>query len=336
MARAPAPVDPVVLVDGDDPAIVGEAVRELVRDLVGDADRALAVEEFSGEDVDLAVVADGCATAPFLAERRVVVVRDVGAFDQEQVAPLVSYLEHPLDTTVLVLVSGGGTVPAKLVSAVKGRGHVVSTKVDARRADEWTRDRFRRAPVHLDAASQELVRSHYGDDVGRVVPLLELLAAVFGEGARLSTTDVEPYLGEAGSVTPWELTDAVDAGRVEQALTATRRLLEGGGRHPLEVFAILRAHVQARLRVDSPSIRTEHQAAEAMGIANGRSTYPAKKALAAARRWGSGGVSEAVALVASAEVDLKGRSAWPADAVLEVLVARLCRLARTPPESRRG
>ena len=39
-------------------------------------------------------------------------------------------------------------------------------------------------------------------------------------------------------------------------------------------------------------------------------------------------MAEAIGLVADAEVDLKGASAWPAEAVLEVLVARLCRLAR--------
>ena len=59
-----------------------------------------------------------------------------------------------------------------------------------------------------------------------------------------------------------------------------------------------------------------------------RSAYPAKKALGTARRWGSAAIAEAVGLVADAELDLKGASAWAPEAVLEVLVARLCRLAR--------
>ena len=76
-------------------------------------------------------------------------------------------------------------------------------------------------------------------------------------------------------------------------------------------------------------IRSESQAAEAMGIGKGRSTYPAKKALAVGPCAGGRPASaEAMGLVADAELDLKGASGCPPEAVLEVLVARLCRLAR--------
>jgi len=330
------PSHPVVLVDGDDPALVAEAVRRLVDDLVGDSDRALAVEDFAGDEVDLAVVADGCATPPFLVDRRVVVVRDVGRFGVEELGPILKYLEDPLLTTVLVLVAGGGQLSSKLTSAVKARGHVLSTKVDSRHAGDWVRDRLRQAPVRLDGQAEARVRDHLGEDVGRLAALTELLAAAYGEGARLGVAEVEPYLGEAGSITPWSFTDAIDSGDTETALVMMRRLLGGGDRHPLEVFAILRTYVQTRLRIDSPNIGTEKQAAEAMGIGAGRSTYPAKKALAAAQRWGPAGVASAVSLVADAEVDLKGASAWPAEAVLEVLVSRLCRLAGRPGGARRG
>jgi DNA polymerase-3 subunit delta len=217
---------------------------------------------------------------------------------------------------------------------------VVATKVDARHSGDWVRDRLRQAPVRLDGPAEALVKEHFGEDVARLTSLVGVLAAAYGEGAKLGPAQVEPYLGDAGAVTPWAFTDAIDSGDAATALVMMRRLLGGGGRHPLEVLAILRSHVQSRLRVDSPSIGTEQQAAAAMGIGAGRSTYPAKKALAAAQRWGPAGVAAAVALVADAEVDLKGASAWPLEAVLEVLVARLCRLsARVPgraPSRARG
>jgi hypothetical protein len=66
-----------------------------------------------------------------------------------------------------------------------------------------------------------------------------------------------------------------------------------------------------------------------MGIAKGRSTFPAKKALTSVRRIGGPGVAEAICLVADAELSLKGKLDWPGEMVLEVLVARLCRLARS-------
>lgn len=320
---------PVVLVDGDDPSLISEALAGVMRELVGDADRDLVVEDYRGDNVDLAAVADSCATPPFLSDRRVVVVRDVGRYSTDEVAPLIAYLEDPLPSTVLVLGAGEGSIAPKLVAAIKAKGHVQSTKVAPREAADWVRARLRSAPVRLDASAERLVLDHLGEDLGRLGSLLDVLASAYGEGERVDAGAVAPYLGEAGSIAPWDLTDAIDAGRTEDALKNLHRLLGSGERHPLVVLAILHRHLQSLLKVDSPSIRTEAQAAEAMGIAKGRSTFPAKKALNAAQRWGSAGIADGIGLVARAELDLKGASSWPPEATLEVLVARLCFRARS-------
>lgn len=327
---------PVVLVEGNDPTLVGEAVDKAIGELLGGEDRSLALEDYEGDEVDLAAVADSCLTPPLLVSRRVIVVRSAGRYNTEDVDPLLRYLEDPLPTTSLVLAGGGGQIAPKLVAVAKAKGIVVSTAVDARRAGDWLADRLGHASVRLDRDAQNLVGSHLGEDVSGVVPLLELLEAAYGPGAKLGPGEVEVYLGEAGSVTPWAFTDAIDVGDAASALGVLHRLLGAGGRHPLVVVSILARHIGGLMRVDSPAISTEAEAAAAMGIAPGRSTFPAKKALRAARQWGSANIAEAIGLVADADADLKGASSWPGEAVLEVLVARLCRLARATSAPRGG
>ncbi len=331
-----APSRVVWLVDGDDPTLIAEAVKTVVDEQVGAGDRGLMVEDHRGDDVDLAAVADSCRTPPFLADRRVVVVHDVGRWSTEELAPLLAYLDDPLDTTVLILVAGGGRLAPKLSAAVKAQGHVVGTAVNSREASGWIRDRLRASTVRLDAAAESLLEVHLGEDLSRLGSILDVLAAVYPDGARLGPADVEPYLGEAGSVAPWDLTDAIDRGQTEVALTLLHRMLEAGERHPLVVLSTLHRHIASQVRVDSPDISNESDAAAAMGIAKGRSTFPARKALDAARRMGSAGVAEALCLVADAELSLKGKQDWPGELVLEVLVARLCRLARSGAPARRG
>jgi DNA polymerase-3 subunit delta len=327
---SPAGGRAVWLIEGDDPVLVAEAAKATVDDLVGDADRSLVVEDFGGDEVDMSAVADAAATPPFLADRRVVMVRDVGRFGTEELAPLLAYLESPLDTTSVVLVAGGGRTAPRLLAAVKAHGHVTGTSVKGKTAKTFVHDRIKAAPVALDARAAAVLEAHLGEDVSRLAALLEVLGTAFEPGARLGPDDIEPYLGDAGTVAPWDLTDAIDSGNTDVALGALRRLLDAGERHPLVVHAILARHVGSLLRVDSPAITTEAAAAAAMGIGSGKSTYPAKKALASARRYGSACIADAVVLVADAEIALKGgRAEWPDDLVLEVLVARLCRLART-------
>jgi len=318
----------VWLVDGDNATLVTQRVRSLIDELVGTADRSLVVEDFRGDELDLASVAVACQTPPFLSDRRVVVVRDIGRFSTEEAASLVDYLDAPLDTTALVLAAGGGRVAAKLTAAVKAHGQIIGTAVSGRDTAAWVKQRIRQSPVHLDPAAESLVESHLGQDIGRLTSLIEILVAAYGEGARLGPDDVAVYLGDGGAVAPWDFTDAIDQGEVTKALDALHRLLDAGDRHPLVVASILHRHLATMLRLDDSAISTETAAANALGIAKGRSTYPAKKALTSVRRYGRAGVAEAVTLLADAELDLKGASGLPGELVLEILVARLCRLAR--------
>jgi DNA polymerase-3 subunit delta len=188
--------------------------------------------------------------------------------------------------------------------------------------------------VLLDAQATALVGAHLGDEMGRLRSLLETLAAAYGQGARLTADEVTPFLGQAGPVAPWELTDAIDAGDTAAALDHLHRLLGAGGRHPLVIMATLHTHYARMLRLDGAGIADEEAAAAALGLTG--STFPAKKALSQARRLGHDGVARAITLLADADLALKGTIDWPPELVTEVLVARLSRLAPRSHAARSG
>jgi DNA polymerase-3 subunit delta len=326
---------PVYLVRGDDPSLRSEAVRTLVHELVGDGDASLVVEEHEpNDDGDTAAIADAAQTPPFLTDRRVVVVRDVSSYSSDALEPVLGYLEHPLDTTSLVLVAGDkGRLSTKLLNAVKKVGHVVESGVPGNKKgrDAWFAEQVRNGPVKLEPAAAKLVDGHLGEDLGRLANLLEALAAAYGHGARVTVDDVRPFLGEAGSVPPWELTDAIDSGDTNTAVGALHRMMAAGDRHPLAIMSSLHSHYARMLRLDGAGVRDEAEAAQVLGMKG--STFPAKKALNQARRLGHDGVAQAIQLLAEADLDLRKFSKdWPEELVMEVLVARLSRLG---PRGRR-
>ena len=337
-ARAVGRLDaPLYLVRGEDPVLVAQAARSLVEQLAGGLEHSLVVEEHgAGDELDAAAVVDACTTPPFLADRRVVVVRDAGRLGTADAARLVVALEHPLASVHLVLVSGGGTIPAPLVKTATAAGGVVETGAGrGRERGRWMAEHLRHAPVKLDAGAVRRLEEHLGEDLGRLEGLLQSLAAAYGEGARVSAALLEPFLGEAGAVPPWELTDAIDSGDVTGALRALRRLLAAGRASPM-VVAILHGHFSAMLRLDGADVVSDNAAAALLGV---RSAFVAKKALDGARRLGSERIGQAVTLVADADLDVKGRTALAPELVLEILVARLARLAGSrggSPASARG
>src|SRR5205085_11428509 len=101
--------------------------------------------------------------------------------------------------------------------------------------------------------------------------------------------------------------------------------LVGRGRHSLVVLASLHNHYTRILRLEGADAADEKAAAKMLGITG--STFPARKALSQARRLGHDAVARAIILLADADLALKGAIEWPEPLVLEVLVARLSRLA---------
>jgi len=338
---------PMYVLKGDDEVLLEDSTVELVHALVGDGDRTLMVEELDasryesdGGDYHIGPLVDAAQTPPFLTERRVVVGRHGAVFStNDSVASLVAYLADPLPSTSLVLVWEKGPktgaklnkMPTKLTEAIKKSGGVVvETGAGSGKArSQWLDEHLKDAAVKLDASARKVIEDRIGEDAGLLVGLLPTLEAVFGAGARVSAEDLTPYLGQEGGAKPWDLTDAIDRGDVTGALEKLHRMMDSSGQHPLQIMGTLTAHYLRMLTLDGAGVADEQRAAEILGMKG--STFPAKKALSQARTLGSDRLREFTVLLAQADLDLKGAKAWPAELVVEVLVARLA--SRTPKSS---
>ncbi|MBM3671276.1 MAG: hypothetical protein FJW86_03690 [Actinobacteria bacterium] len=338
-------------VKGTDPILRDEAVSALVETLLDGEDRSFALEDFTipadakaadDDDTDedgeiagtpFAAALNAAHTPPMMTAVRVVVVRDVGNLAAAEVSALKAYLADPTPTTELVLVAGGtvrkasATIGAleKLVGAdgdVVGPKSEKSTDVLQRELDD--------AGLSLSAAAAKLLIAHVGGDVGLIPGLVETLAAVHGAGAQLDVDEVAPYLGEAGAIPMWDLTNAIERGDIPEAMAVVQRLLtttspsQPKPLHPLEVMGFLHGHYRRLLRLDDPEIRGNDAAAAALG---GRmNPRAAGFRLRQARALGTDGLRQAFDHLSRADLDLKGDRAIPGDAVMAVLVARLAAL----------
>ncbi len=319
----------VQVVTGSDESLVREAAQRTVDAALGNEDRGLALVEFAGDDYEVAALVDAAQTPPMFSAHRVVVARDLGGRRVDELGDLVRYLEDPLDTTTLVLV-WPGSKPAKAVAEALKKAGAETVNADpgfgTKGRQQWLDDAFSLAEVKLDAGARAAIANHLGDDIARLRGLLAMLTAAFGPDTRLRATDVQPFLGEAGAVPPWDLTDAIDRGDAAAAVDTLHRMLGAGDRHPLQIMVTLQSHIERILRLQGSGASSEAEAAQMLGLKG--STFPARKALDRMRKLGPQRIDRAVQLLAKADTDLRGGSAWPGELVLEVLVARLARLGR--------
>ena len=235
-----------------------------------------------------------------------------------------------MDTTSLILVWEKGSIPQQqrlppvpknLLEAIEQSGGVFEKLTTGRgkQAEKWLLEELSATSVNLTGQARKRITDHFGEDRTRVISLLEVLSSVYESAATLEVEDIEPYLGAAGSVMPWDLTDSIDSGNIRDALDVLKRMLGTDGRHPLGVLALLHSHYEKMLRLEGSGLEDEKAVAETLSI----NAFPAKKILSVSRKLGKNNTFRAIRLIAEADLDLKGKKGWPPELVVEVLVARL-------------
>jgi len=331
--------DALTAVVGNDATIVNDMVVTLIAELLDGLDPASALEDFAakdGGDSDdesapvIQRVLEALNTPPFIVPARVVVLREVQHVSGDDAEELVRWAGSPTPGVRLLVSSTGGRAKTKIV---KSATRVVDVTVGSKAKDrlEFVGERFDAQDVHMSTAVAQQVADRLGDELARADSLARTLKSVYGS-APLTFAQIEPYLGDAGDVPEWDLTDAIDQGRVTQAITTARRMLDSEGRVGVQVVNILQRHYLKMARLEGSGASTGEQAAEIIG----GHAFPAQKLVRSARILGPDRIASAIAMVTRADLDLKGGADYggsrggvdrTALTVVEVLVARLAKLS---------
>ena len=329
--------DNVYLIRGDEPSIVSRELEKLTISLLENEDKSLVVEELLEDDYQtdseiysVESLVSAIQTVPFLTRKRIVIGRDFARFSKkEDLEPLFAYMKDPIETNYLILVWEKGAklqranqIPKSLIEAVNGCGEVIDIRV-GRKVNGWIREQVGESSIMLDEASITLLEKSVGEEIARIPAILATLESVFGSGSDLQSSDIEPYIGQAGNVVPWELTDRITSGNAASALGILTRMQGNGAQHQMQILAFLSNHYFRILQLSGRSGVTSEEAANLLGD---KSAYRAKKTLSEANRLGPEKSKRAIQLLAEADVNLRGGTGVPAETVMEVLVARLSSL----------
>ena len=292
----------------------------------------------------VAAILNAAQSPPFMTSKRIVVVHDYEQL-QRATRPRRSPRCSPTRSRrrVLVFVTGGGRAPRRSSTRSKARRDRRPRLREDRR-DVLAAELERARPHASTATRPARRRSSSGEDAGRVPPSSSSSSPrAFGPAPTLDADDVEPYLGEAGSVPGYQLTNAIEDGKIaagaldpRTACSPSTSARQPKPMHPLQVLGMLQSRYRKLLRARRPG--DPHAEGRARGARReGQHVPGAEGARGVARRSARDGLRQAVDSLHQADLDLKGASAMPEDAVLEVLVARLAALARPAAGgSRRG
>ncbi len=216
---------PAYYLFGDEDYRKEEALRELVDAAVDPATRDFNFEVVRGGDVEGETLGSLLGTPPMMADRRVVVVRDVSALKKDARAALEQYLERPAPDVLLVLVAAADARADKVLSA-----KATPVELGALKPDKVPRWIARYAERHLKTTitpqAATLLQDAVGTDLGQLRVELDKLGSFVAGDEPIDENAVAAIVGVRPGETLGAFLDAVAARDAREALALLPSVLQ--------------------------------------------------------------------------------------------------------------
>jgi DNA polymerase-3 subunit delta len=183
--------------------------------------------EIDGPDAELADVLDELRTLPFLADVRMVVVRDADPFISRYREHLERYVAEPSETGVLVLVCKVMNKQWRLTKAIQKIGLLMPCKAPPPwDRDKWLVARARQAyGKQLDRTAARALTELAGDDMATLDAELAKLAIYVGDRDGITDADAEALVGLSRPENVFRMTEAIAAHDAATAIRLWRQTL---------------------------------------------------------------------------------------------------------------
>lgn len=217
---------PVYLFHGM-PFLVEEVARKIVRRLFPDGPDDFNYHLFHAAEADLEEIVTASDTLPFMAERRLVMVKESGALRAAAKSIFNNYLKDPSPMTCLVFLTGSldkRNAFLKFLGASGCRSFQVS--VPENQVPMWLRSRAAESGIKLSTEAERHLLDLVGPDLAVLSTELEKLA--LSGSKEISVEQVEESVGHVREYTPFTIVEAIRRGNIERALRIMKALRESG------------------------------------------------------------------------------------------------------------
>jgi len=257
--------DPAYLFVSTEPLLLNEAVDNLRDRAVPMESRDLNYLVMYGWDAEIGTVIEFLQTMPFLADRRMLVIREIQKFPDWK--KLLDYLKDPNPVSCLVMTSSELRKKDAAYRSISKHSTVSELKKPYTNAlPGWVVKRFSEAGKTIDHDLARLLVMIAGSDLSSLSTEVQKVVLHAGERDVIEKADLDASL-PGGVETIFSLLDAIGDGDGPQAMICLKRLMESGAA-PEQLVHMLARHYRQLIRGDAfvKSGMTPADAAGKLGI----------------------------------------------------------------------
>ncbi len=273
-----------------EPMLAEQVAEALVKRFVPPDMADLCYTTYYADEAKAGDITLEAQTLPFLAEQRVILIRNAGKYAQmsgekgSAIEPILHYLSEPNPSTLLILVADKIDKRKKFYKTFEKYGLVVTCpQLEDNQLQHWVKAEAQRQNKQIQANAIGELLHRAGGRLSDVANNLNLVITYIGEEATITEQHVITACADVAEETVWALTDAIAASDSQKAVATLHQLLELG-KAPDELMGIINWLLESAYKA-SPETKAQLQ-----------SNFVARKVLPLAQKFGLPRLKRAFAL----------------------------------------
>jgi DNA polymerase-3 subunit delta len=285
---------PVYLLFGDEPYYIDEIATTIEENVLSETEKEFNLSVLYGRDADALKVLEYAKRYPMMASYQVVIIRE--AQDMDNLEDLQSYVENPLDTTILVLAHKYKRVDKRkaFIKAVDKKGVLFeSRKLYDYKIPDWITEQLISMGYGISIKACMMLTENLGNDLGKIRNEIEKLVINLEKGTQINEEIIERNIGISKDFNVFELTNALGEKDSFKAFRIAKYFAANPKIHPMVVtLTMLYNYFVKLLMYHQIKDKSKNNVASILGInpyfvkdyANAAKKYPGRKLIGIIRK----------------------------------------------------
>lgn len=244
-------VAPFYLFYGPDGFRVEKVVDRFKDKLIPESARALNLETLYGDEVSPSQVIDHARSLPFLAQKRLIILRRTESYTTKDLGLFLPYMENPSESTCLLFLSAKTDFKKTFYNKMRALGLAVHFEaVREGQALSWMKRLAREMDLRIDGQACAYLHQVVGNDLQDIAAELEKLKTRYGNDP-VGLDQAKSLVIHSRAYNIFELMNMISLKNASESLRALNRFLEeGDGRMaPLQILGMMNRQLRLLWKV---------------------------------------------------------------------------------------
>ncbi|MCB0546008.1 MAG: DNA polymerase III subunit delta [Phaeodactylibacter sp.] len=201
---------PIYFLHGEESYFIDEIAHYIEKNVLSESERAFNQTIFYGKDVNHMDIVDTARRYPMMSSHQVVLLKE--AQDMKSLGELLSYVERPMESTILVICHKHKrfNFNSKFGKALKKDAVVFESKpLYDNQVPAWISAFLKKKKLSITPKAAELIADYLGSDLSKVANELDKLAINLPPGTEVNDQHIEANIGISKDYNIFELQRAL-------------------------------------------------------------------------------------------------------------------------------